>query len=293
MTTSHRIGPFFGAYGPHGKLVRIWPFDPRPEDIFVCSIARGAAGESRFVNQTLGFWPVASHSVECSFVPHADGTTKTPEEQFECLMHDASEAILRDFPRPVKKSPEMETYRRVEHGLMATAAKRFRMAEEFWKKPHVKDADMLVYRTEVRDLRQPRSWESTLPEDEGPMLPYKLYPTTPISAELRFLWRFIELAEATGRHEDAEEARAALAQVPPDPIALVGGRLAALTRAVESVLDHRDGVRLTTVTSLFDWLDALEDGERPHPDDVDAMKDGLTAIEENLRAALKAAKGET
>lgn len=217
-SSTPRPGPFFGAYGPNGLLVRVFPLDPRPSDVHICSIARGLAGESRFVNQTLGFFSVADHCVEASRAPHANGSEPTPEECFERLMHDASEATLRDMPRPMKKSPEMglEGYRRAEHEQMAVIALRYEMALSFWDQPHVKFADMLVYRTEVRDFRQPRSWPATDPTDSGPVLPYRLRPTTPIAAERRFIKRFIELCEATGRDAAAAEGREALGKVPVD-----------------------------------------------------------------------------
>lgn len=251
--STHRYGPFFGAHGPEGKLVKIYPCDPAPEDFYICSIGRGLGSESRFVGQTLGFWPVASHSVECSYVPRADGSEPTPEERFECLMHDTSEgAGMRDLPTPIKKAPEMElaTYRRSDLRVTDAIARKYALVEGFHEKPHVKHADAVLYRTEVRDLRQPRSWTPTEAIDDGPTLPYKLLPTTPLAAERRFLERFIELCELTGRKEAAAEGRAALSQVPEDQLS----RASAFTfgtpglHEVEMVRMHqRDGRSLWSI----------------------------------------------
>ncbi len=216
---STRRGPCIGLHGPNGTLVRFWPLDPRPEDIHIASIAKSLGCEPRFCGQTESPWQVALHSVEASYVPNEDGSEPTPEEQFERLGHDASEGTgLRDFPAPYRRHPDMGmgTYEEAHELVMSAYAAKYNMAPLFWKKPHVKHADAMLYRTEARDFRQPGTWHD--PTLTGPTLPYRLQASTPQEAECRFLERFIELCVATGRIEAANEGMLALEQISPSAV---------------------------------------------------------------------------
>lgn len=214
-----RRGSFVGLHGPNGTLVQFYPLDPRPEDIHIASIARSLSAESRFCGQTEGFWQVALHCVEASYVSNEDGSEPTPEESFERLLHDASEGLgLRDLPAPLKRSPDMglAAYREAEYSVMSVVAKRYNVAPGFWEKRCVRYVDAMLYRTEVRDFRQPGTWHD--PTLNGPTLPYRLHPSTPQDAECRFLERFIELCVKTGRVDAANEGMLALEQISPSAV---------------------------------------------------------------------------
>jgi hypothetical protein len=205
-----RRGRFFGGYGPAGRLVQVYPLDPRVEDIHVATLARGLGGEARYINATLGFWPVAAHTVECSRLPCSDGSPPPPLLSWKRLHHDDSEAVFRDLPAPLKKDPGMDlgVYLASDAVLMDVMADRFDLPRGFHEEVEVTWADEVVLRTEIRDLRQPHDWSD--PRLDGPILAHRLWPTNPIAAERRWLRRFAELADALGRYDDAIEARVAL-----------------------------------------------------------------------------------
>jgi len=217
MSARHR--PFIGLHGPNGTLVQFYILDPRPEDIHILTVANSLGNEVRFAGQMGGFWPVASHCVEASYVQNEDGSDPTDEEALERLGHDASEGLgLRDLPAPIKRSEDMhmDVYRASEHLVMDAFALKYKMAPRFWEKPHVKYADAMLYRTEVRDFRQPGTWND--PTLIGPTLPHTLQSTTPQDAKIQFLERFIELCIKTGRTEAANEGMLALEQLSPSAV---------------------------------------------------------------------------
>lgn len=100
------------------------------------------------------------------------------------LLHDASEAYLKDMPKPVKHAPGMgEMYRAIERMVMAEVIVRFDLM------PHepsvVKEADVILCSTEKRDLMtnsSNRPGSITLPET--------ILPTDPATADLLFLRRY-------------------------------------------------------------------------------------------------------
>lgn len=74
------------------------------EMISINSIAKGLSRECRFAGQIKMFYSVAQHSVILS--------RAMPRFKILGLLHDASEAYLRDIPRPIKAV--LPDYRRLE-----------------------------------------------------------------------------------------------------------------------------------------------------------------------------------
>lgn len=255
--SSSRRGPFVGLYGPGATLVQVWPLDPRPEDIHVATIGRGLGGEARYMNATRGFWSVAPHAVECSLAPMSDGSPAPPIEAWKRLHHDDSEPIFRDLARPLKRDPTMglDVYLRADHRFMDRAiAPRFGLPPGFHDEPEVKYADDLVLRTEIRDLRQPRAWPPTDPQEYGPTLPHRLWPTTPHEAEIRWLRRFVELADLLGRVDDAAEGRAAIAHAEQEHAEMQrenggNGRPSGIRNCVAAIAVDPSGARVCLIWS--------------------------------------------
>lgn len=100
-----------------------WPLEPRVEDIRIEDIAQGLANECRFANQIPHHYPVAWHCVALSNV--------VPSHLRKwALIHDAAEAYLIDFPRPIKNIEPFKTvYQEAETRLMKEVAKFFNMEE--------------------------------------------------------------------------------------------------------------------------------------------------------------------
>lgn len=84
---------------------RYYPANPRAHDVDILDIAHHLSMECRFTGAVSRFYSVAEHSVYVSLIV-------PPEHALVALMHDATEAYLKDMSRPVKRS--LPDYRRLE-----------------------------------------------------------------------------------------------------------------------------------------------------------------------------------
>ena len=189
---SERIGDWEQTY-----TGRKWfPLDPRPEDVFLIDIAHPLSQQCRFGGHCSGFYSVAEHSVRVSYLVeqlHAEavpeGTQTRRMLALWGLLHDAAEAYLLDFVRPMKRQSDLGAiYRKVEAQNMAAICLHFGLP---LKEPDtVNYADNVLLATEKRDLMapEPEPW-APLPEP----LPQVIVPWMPERAEQAFLARFTEL----------------------------------------------------------------------------------------------------
>jgi 5'-deoxynucleotidase YfbR-like HD superfamily hydrolase len=188
------------TYIPTFTGLKFWPLAPITADICIEDIAHALAYECRFNGHTKQFYSVADHSIRVS--RHVEQmamqcTWRTYEslEQIAAialwgLLHDASEAYLKDLPAPIKHAPGIGIiYRQYERNLMDAIALRFGLM------PHepaiVKDADNILLATEARDLitadeemRRHGRWSVATPLKET------IIPLTAFDAEREFLRRF-------------------------------------------------------------------------------------------------------
>jgi 5'-deoxynucleotidase YfbR-like HD superfamily hydrolase len=110
-----RRGPHFLTYT--GRT--FWPMDPRPDEVSILDIAQALSHQCRFSGHTREFYSVAEHSVRVSQIVPAP-------HQLWALLHDAAEAYLLDWPRPLKQNGLMGwLYRRAERRLMRVICQRF------------------------------------------------------------------------------------------------------------------------------------------------------------------------
>jgi len=106
----------------HRSQRLFWPLDARPDEVHVEDVAFSLARQNRFIGQTDNPYNIAWHSVALSNV--------VPDHLKKwALIHDASEAYISDICRPVKKLPEFDTYRKVEHQLTSVISEAFDMSE--------------------------------------------------------------------------------------------------------------------------------------------------------------------
>jgi len=176
-----------------------WPLQPRVEDVRLEDIAHALSMLCRFAGHTRKFYSVAQHSVIVShavqtMVASERGERGTWAESVELalvgLLHDASEAYLCDITRPVKRSPELDGYRTVEHVVQHTVYRRFGLTGD--EPAIVKAADTAVLRAEQRDLMvMPEGWR---PKETA--WPHRIVALLPGDAERQFLARFGELMAA-------------------------------------------------------------------------------------------------
>ena len=167
---------------------RFWPLDPRAEEVDILDIAHALSNLCRFGGHCREFYSVAEHSVRGSYlVPEPDALW--------FLLHDSPEAYMVDIPRPIKHSPGLELVREIEARIMAVISNAFNLP---WPEPEsVKRADLVMLRTEQRDLMgdPPADWESAV-RDAIP-LANKIIPVSPKRAKEMFLARFNFLMEKT------------------------------------------------------------------------------------------------
>jgi len=160
-----------------GKKFR--PLTPDPELIDVRDVAHALATQSRFGGHTSKFYSVAEHSVRVSLIcPGRDALWG--------LLHDASEAYLKDMASPIKYAPGVEFYLAAERALMAAVAVKFSLPAN--EPESVRRADAVMLHTEARDLFPPGSHVEWL--NERMAQPNRISPLNWQAAEAWFLERF-------------------------------------------------------------------------------------------------------
>jgi hypothetical protein len=162
---------------------KFFPFSPTVDTVHIVDIAHALSNTCRFKGHCPSFYSVAQHSVYVSlFVP----------TQFALwgLLHDSAEAYLTDVARPVKKTPMMAEYRRVESIIMATIVRKFKL-DPLIEPQEVKDMDTRMLVTEARDLgiELEPEYQKIVP------LNIEVTPMLPMEAEDLFLNRYKELTE--------------------------------------------------------------------------------------------------
>lgn len=171
MTCTPDILMFSGGYF-HFETPGYSPFT-------IEDIAQGLSNCCRFAGQCREFYSVAQHSIlVASIVP--------PEDRLAALLHDASEAFLGDITRPLKQL--LPDYRAVEERVQRAIFDRFGVGE---MPSSVKAADLVLLRTEQRDLMPPSEW-GILNGIEP--LRGSIVPMPPKAARSEFL-RWFDLAE--------------------------------------------------------------------------------------------------
>jgi hypothetical protein len=165
---------------------RFWPLQPVAGDVAIVDIAHALANLCRYTGHVRKFYSVAQHSVLVSrIVP--------PEYALEGLLHDASEAYLADIASPVKR--QLPWYK--EHEVRLEGVIAYALGTRYPNPKAVKEADVVLYATERRDLMPP-STEGGWPQGVVP-LDEVIDPWPPSLAEAVFLDRYHYLASASCR----------------------------------------------------------------------------------------------
>lgn len=111
------------------------PLTMTVQDVSLEDIAHALSFLCRGGGQTLFFYSVAQHSLNCAREAYARGWSE--RMILACLLHDASEAYISDIIRPVKV--HLTNYLEIEEGIMNVIWKKFNLdnlsAEEhsMWK----------------------------------------------------------------------------------------------------------------------------------------------------------------
>ena len=97
----------------------MWPLEPYADEIDVLSVAHGIATEFRYGGQSPWPYPVAWHCVALSHVV-------PPHLAQAALLHDASEAYLKDVPRTIRRQePFKSIYDAIERKLLIACFEHF------------------------------------------------------------------------------------------------------------------------------------------------------------------------
>ena len=158
--------------------------DPQPDMIDIMDIAHGLANECRFAGQCVAFYSVAQHSVAASKIV-------APEFALEALLHDASEAYLKDIPSPLKAL--LPDYKKIEERLEGVIRARYGLPEA--QSAAVTDADRIMLATERRDLMPKDNTDWPILEGFKPMA-RKLAAVDNKRARAMFHKRLVELCLA-------------------------------------------------------------------------------------------------
>jgi hypothetical protein len=167
-----------------GKVFR--PLAPDPALIDIRDIAHALSMEARWNGHTREFMSVAEHSVRVSLICAA-------KDALWGLLHDASEAYIRDIPSPIKNAESFTFYRLAEARLQAAIAVAFNLPAVVPASVH--RADKVMLHTEARDLFAPHihaDWIDKTFTQPGKLRPY----TIPQASEIWFLERFRQLTKA-------------------------------------------------------------------------------------------------
>lgn len=111
--------------------VRVWPLDPRADEIHFDDVCVGLARECRYGNHAREFYSVGEHSVLvsqfCERLALERGWSRASARWVAGigLLHDASEAYLGDIPRPLKRQRAMRGYRKLEAKWWTQICRRF------------------------------------------------------------------------------------------------------------------------------------------------------------------------
>lgn len=127
---------------------KYYPFDPRPEEVDIETIAHHLATRGRFNGATQHrlyperiHYSVAEHSVYVA--RYVEKELNRPDLALCALLHDASEAYNGDLIRPLKYSKEFaEPFQRIEELNERAVAERFNI--QFPYPPEIKIADNAV-----------------------------------------------------------------------------------------------------------------------------------------------------
>lgn len=155
---------------------------PERSEINAEIIAHALSNICRFTGHCKRFYSVAQHAVLVSKVV-------PPEFAYQALHHDDAEAFVGDMASPLKKL--LPGYKEIERRVEAEIFRRFGLPEKL--APDVKRADLIMLRTEQRDLMSIKGGLWTSLHGIDPVEEWGIDPLPPAAAKALYLERHAEL----------------------------------------------------------------------------------------------------
>ena len=162
---------------------RFWPYKPNPKDICPEDIAHHLANTCRYGGASKYFYSVAEHSVLVSeFVPAAAARF--------ALLHDAAEAYTGDLITPIKYTPQMADFRRMDYYISLAIRDRFGVS---WSAEVADAVDYTDSRIVIDESRELLEHPDEYVADGMEPLGAQILCMGPAMAKVSFLTRFYEL----------------------------------------------------------------------------------------------------
>lgn len=168
-----RIGDWIQTFSG----IRMYPLDPRPNEIWIADIAHHLSMQCRYAGAGKRFYCTAEHSVHLTYFTRRDS-------RLAALLHDGGEAYLPDMVRPTKRSfPE---YTAAEEKIRRMIFEMHDLDPEM--PADVVEVDDRICADEKAQNLSPCEWKHN-PEPLGVTLQF----WSPEEAEARFVARYTEL----------------------------------------------------------------------------------------------------
>lgn len=189
--------PVRGQYMHSANGRKIYPFDPRGEEININVVAHHLATNNRWNGATqhkrfktrIGY-SVAEHSVYCA--RYIRDVLKRPDLELEALLHDGPEYVTGDMIRPLKHDPRIHpVIKPLEDSWEKAFADRFGLIFPLPKE--VKLADEAVCAAEAEQIvpKHPdEEWESGKMHDDRAVAPYEIQMLDAYAAKEFFLMEY-------------------------------------------------------------------------------------------------------
>ncbi|ODS36152.1 MAG: hypothetical protein A7316_10235 [Candidatus Altiarchaeales archaeon WOR_SM1_86-2] len=161
--------------------------DPKPDTVCIEDIAHALSNICRYTGHTKQFYSVAQHSVLMAT------TKELPGDPLQKLLHDAAEAYIGDMASPWKRILRVEipgrayyhTVKIHEHRIQKVIEKALEV--DLTPSAEVKESDIRMFWTEVRDLMSDMSEDFEWGPPKMPPIEKKIIPWQPSLAEGMFL----------------------------------------------------------------------------------------------------------
>lgn len=198
-----------GPYMHSASGFKLYPFDPRPEEIHIDTIAHHLACNNRWngatrhpTDPTRISFSVAEHSILVA--RYVVEILDRPDLELEALLHDASEHIFQDMIKPIKYHPMiLPIYKPLENRVEQVIAQKFKL--QFPYPPEIKIADNAVCSAEAIQIvpRHPQEDYSVSMHDDSRVAPYEIEMLSAYEAKQAFLNAY---TSAVMRREGSQRA---------------------------------------------------------------------------------------